>query len=98
MSDILAIVEQDDDDAQLVEEIARRHPDRVTMLVENGSEDFGDAEPVRDRALRDRLTRLRATIEARTGAVITGLVGSREQLRGWRFDRVVGADGALSFS
>jgi hypothetical protein len=97
MSDILAIVEQADNDAQLVDEIARSHPDRVTVLVENGSDGFSDAEPVRDRALRERLMRLRATIEARTGAVITGLVGSRDQLRGWRFDRVVTAGGAPSF-
>ena len=97
MSDILAIIEQGDDDTRLVEEIVRRHPDRVTVLVDNGPEDFSDAKPVRDRAMRERLTRLRAAIEARTGAVITGLVGNRDQLRGWRFDRVVTASGTSSF-
>jgi len=27
--------------------------------------------------------------------VVVGLAGSREQLRGWRFDRIVGAQGLL---
>jgi hypothetical protein len=31
-----------------------------------------------------------AAIEQRTGAVVVGLAGGREQLRGWRFDRVIG--------
>jgi hypothetical protein len=41
-------------------------------------------------ALRDRIANLLAAIERRTGAVVVGLAGSREQLRGWRFDRIVG--------
>jgi hypothetical protein len=31
-----------------------------------------------------------AAIERETGASVTGLAGSRDQLRGWRFDREVG--------
>ncbi len=90
MSDILAIVDQTKTDEQLVDEIARRHPDRVTVLVEDGQSDLGNDDSVHGRALRDRLAALLALIEQRTGAVVVGLAGSRDQLRGWRFDRIVG--------
>jgi hypothetical protein len=90
MSDILAIVDQTKTDEQLVEEIARRHPDRVTVLVEDGRCDLGSDESANGRALRDRLAALLASIEQRTGAAVVGLAGSRDQLRGWRFDRIVG--------
>jgi hypothetical protein len=90
MSDLLAIVDQTNTDA-LVDEIVRCHPDRVTVLLEGGpNSDWGSDESPRGRALRDRLANVLASIEQRTGAVVVGLVGSREQLRGWRFDRVVG--------
>ena len=96
MSDILAIVEQPDSDEQLIDEIALRHPDRVTVLVEDGSLDAAQADGnPRSGALSERLARLLAAIEQRTGAVVVGLAGSREQLRGWRFDRIVGAHGPL---
>lgn len=103
MSDILAIVDQVNTDARLVEEIARRHPDKVTVLVQDESIDWTEDESARSRAVRDRLASLIAAIEQRTGAVVVGLAGSREQLRGWRFDRVIiGGDavsaGALNFA
>src|ERR1700722_9527306 len=94
MSDILAIVEGTSSDEQLVEEIALRHPHRVTVLLEDGTLDPPDDGP-RGRALSDRLAKLLTAIEQRTGAVVVGLAGSREQLRGWRFDRIVGAQGLL---
>lgn len=90
MSDILAIVEESVTDEILVDEIARRHPDRVTVLVEAGTPDWGSDDSPRGRALRDRLAVLLAAIEQRTGAVVVGLAGSRDQLRGWRFDRIIG--------
>jgi hypothetical protein len=96
MSDILAIVDQTNTDEQLVEEIARRHPDRVTVLLEDGSGDWGSDDSARGRALRDRLAKLLAAIEQRTGAVVVGLAGSRDQLRGWRFDRIIGARGPIT--
>ena len=97
MSDILAIVEQSDSDEQLVEEIALRHPDRVTVLVEDGSlGELPDDGGSRSGALTERLARLLAAIEQRTGAVVVGLAGSRDQLRGWRFDRIVGAHGPIA--
>jgi hypothetical protein len=95
MSDILAIVDQTDTDALLVEEIARRHPHRVTVLLEDGVVDSRLDDSPRGLARRDRLAQLLAAIEQSTGAVVVGLAGSREQLRGWRFDRVVGAAGLI---
>ncbi|MCL2418175.1 MAG: hypothetical protein FWD04_02700 [Conexibacteraceae bacterium] len=95
MSDILAIVDRDNTDDQLVEELARRHPDRVTVLLEDGETDPGLDDTPRGRARRDRLAQLLAAIEQRTGAVVVGLAGSRDQLRGWRFDRIVGPSGPI---
>jgi hypothetical protein len=93
MSDLLAIVDQMGSDDILLEEIALRHPDRVTVLLEGGRPDWGSDESPRGLALRDRLAALLAAIEQRTGAVVVGLAGSRDQLRGWRFDRIVGGRG-----
>jgi hypothetical protein len=95
MSDLLAIVDKTNTDEDLVSEIVRRHPDRVTVLVEDEQLDWGSDDSPRGRALRDRLARLLAAIEQRTGAVVVGLAGSREQLSGWRFDRVVDGHGPL---
>ena len=90
MSDLLAIVDSNSTPEELVAEIIRRHPDRVTLLIEDGGPDVGSDDPSRGRALADHLAALRAAIEAPTGAVVVGLANSREQLRGWRFDRIVG--------
>src|SRR5262245_48011839 len=91
MSDLLAIVGPADSDDDLLEEIAQRRPRRVTVLVEDTSPDWASDETDAGRAVRDRLARLLAAIERRTGAVVVGLAGDRDQLLGWRFDRVVGA-------
>ncbi len=96
MSDLLAIVDRLSTDEVLVDEIARRHPDRVTVLLEGEQPDWASDESPRGRALRDRLAALLAAIEQRTGAVVVGLAGSRDQLRGWRFDRVVGGRAAAA--
>ncbi len=91
MSDLLAIIDQSDIDEAVLDEIVRRHPDRVTVLLEQrGGADWAADESQSGRALRDRLAGLLAAIEQRTGAVVVGLAGSPEQLQGWRFDRVVG--------
>jgi hypothetical protein len=100
MSDLLAIVGPTDEgpaaaDQELVDEIARRHPDRVTVLVEGCSPDWAMDDSSRGRALRDRLAALMRTIEERTGAAVVGLAGDRSQLRGWRFDRVIRARGPI---
>ena len=91
MSDLLAIVGAPDADQELVDEIARRHPHRVTVLVEDSCDDWAMDDSSRGRALRDRLAALMRTIEVRTGAAVVGLAGDRAQLRGWRFDREITA-------
>ncbi|MGC9221783.1 MAG: hypothetical protein ACP5H2_10615 [Solirubrobacteraceae bacterium] len=95
MSDLLAIIEDSASDEHLVEEIQRRHPDRVTLLLQDGDSDpeMLDSTP-QTLARRARIGALLAAIE-RTGAVVVGLVASRDQLRGWRFDRIVGGSGSL---
>jgi hypothetical protein len=90
MSELLAIVGQPEADTDLVEEIARRGPNRATILVESDDEDWAFDDTPPGRALRDRLAALLRAIEERTGAAVVGLAGSRDQLRGWRFDRVIG--------
>lgn len=87
MSDLLAVITSEDRDFEVLSELAWRRPDRVTVLLEGG--DLED-ESESGRALRDRLARLLHAIEERTGAAVVGLAGSRDQLRGWRFDRIVG--------
>jgi broad specificity phosphatase PhoE len=95
MSDLLAIVGTPDRDGELLDEIERRRPDRVTVLVEDPQADIGTDESSRGKALRDRLASLLSAIERRTGAVVVGLAGNRDQLIGWRFDRVVGGRSPL---
>lgn len=96
MSDLLAIVGAAEADQELLEEIAQRHPDRVTVLVEDGDETWGSGESETSRAVRDRLAELLHAIEQRTGASVVGLAGDREQLAGWRFDRVVRSHAPLA--
>jgi hypothetical protein len=94
MSDLLAIVDSTQTDEELVAEIIRRHPDRVTVLVEAVDLASGSAQSPQEPAPLDRVVKLIAAIEARTGAVVVGLAGSRDQLLGWRFDRIVGGRAA----
>jgi hypothetical protein len=91
MTDVLAVIRHQDGAAELLDELARRPPDRVTVLLEADAPDWGsdDSEAGVDR--RDRLAALLHAIEDRTGAVVVGLAGDSDQLRGWRFDRVVRA-------
>jgi hypothetical protein len=90
MSDLLAIVRQQDTDEQLLAEITRRRPDRVTVLVDDPEADLELDDADSGSIVRDRLAGLMSAIELRTGASVVGLAGSRNQLLGWRFDRVVG--------
>jgi hypothetical protein len=90
MTELLAIVGPTEVDEELLEEIAQGRPGRVTLLVEDSVPEWASDESDAGRALRDRLARLLTTVERRTGAVVVGLAGSRDQLRGWRFDRIVG--------
>lgn len=89
MSDVLAIFGPLDSDVELIAEIARLHPTRVTVLIEDVAANWAYDESPGGVELRDRLAGLMAAIERETGATVTGLAGSRDQLLGWRFDREV---------
>lgn len=90
MSDLLAIVGPVEADERLLAEIVRRRPNRVTVLVESSDRDWATEESSSARATRARLAELLYEIEQRTGAAVLGTAGNADQLRGWRFDRVVG--------
>ncbi|MGZ4299968.1 MAG: hypothetical protein ACXVVK_23270 [Solirubrobacteraceae bacterium] len=90
MSDVLAIFGPSDSDYNLIEQISRLHPTRVTVLIEDVEANWAYDDSPSGVELRDRLATLMAAIERDTGATVTGLAGSREQLIGWRFDREVG--------
>jgi hypothetical protein len=96
MSDLLAIVGPSDTDAELLEEIANWRPDRVTVLLEDGDRDWALDDSLPGLTRRDRIAELLARIEQRTGATVVGLAGDSDQLRGWRFDRVVAGHAALA--
>jgi hypothetical protein len=89
MSDLLATFGPSDSDSDLISEIARLHPTRVTVLIEDVDADWAFDETPSGMDLRNRLAALMAAIERDTGATVTGLAGSRDQLTGWRFDREV---------
>ena len=89
MSELLAIVGPADEDEELLEQIARNHPRRVTVLVQDTNPDWASEESAAGEAVRDRLAGLLSSIEGRTGATVVGLAGDRDQLVGWRFDAVV---------
>ncbi len=89
MSDLLAVFGPAESDSELIGEISRLRPTRVTVLIEDVDAHWAFDDSPSGVGLRDRLAALMATIERRTGATVTGLAGSREQLAGWRFDREV---------
>lgn len=91
MSDLLAIFTAEDEDRELLEEIAAHRPDRVTVLIEQPGPNLVGEDSVAGHDLREKLADLMATIEAQTGATVLGLAGDRSQLTGWRFDRELAA-------
>jgi hypothetical protein len=88
MNDVLLIVGPADPEAELLDELERRRPRRVTVLVRSAEEDWALD---RSGAVRDRLAAVLAEVERRTGAAVVGLAGDEHQLRGRRFDGVVEA-------
>ena len=96
MSDVLAIFGPLDSDAALISEIAYLHPTRVTVLIDDVDANWAYDDSPAGIELRDRLAGLMAAIERQTGATVTGLAGSRDQLLGWRFDREVGGHTAVA--
>jgi hypothetical protein len=89
MSDLLAIFGPTDTDSELLTEIERMRPTRVTVLIEGGDDDWANDDSYGGEALRERMAALMALIERRTGATVVGAAGDRDQLTGWRFDREV---------
>src|ERR1700760_12070 len=85
MSDLLAIFGPSASDTDLISEITRLRPSRVTVLIEDVDANWAYDDSVAGVELRDRLATLMAAIERETGAIVTGLAGSRNQLIGWRF-------------
>jgi hypothetical protein len=96
MTELLIITGTDQRDEELLEQIGSAKASRVTVLIEAGERNWAQEDSPSARALRDRLAALLARIEQRTGAVVVGLAGDAEQLRGWRFDRVIDARIALA--
>jgi hypothetical protein len=92
MCDLLAIIDSRHTDEELLAAIVRGHADRVTVLVQEAdpTTDSRSDDTPRSLVRAERVSALLAAIEARTDAVVVGLAADREQLRGWRFDRIVG--------
>lgn len=91
MNDVLAIAGDASRDEELVEEVARRHPREVTIVIDE-EDDAGVwawEESSRGGAVRDRLARLLTAIELRTGAAVMGLVGDLYPFRGRWFEEIV---------
>jgi len=89
MTDVLAVIRPEDGSEELLNGLIRCRPDRVTVLLDERAPDWGSDESEVGIARRDRLAALLHAIENRTGATVVGLAGASDQLRGWRFDRVV---------
>ena len=89
MSDLLLVVGTVGNDAELLQEVARARPDRVTVLLDDAPEDWPEDGSETGLAVRDRLANLLTEIEQLTGATVVGLAGAGDQLLGWRFDSVV---------
>jgi hypothetical protein len=91
MSELLAITHRSasDLDDDLVVEVARHRPGRVTIMIEGADSDWGRDETEAGHELRDRLAFLLAAIERTTGATVVGIACDDDQLAGWRFDRTV---------
>jgi hypothetical protein len=91
MADVLAIATDIATDDDLVEEVARRRPREVTIVID--ADEVGDNWAFDDsehgEARRERLARLLSAIELRTGANVMGRVGGLNPLRGRWFDGVV---------
>lgn len=91
MTDVLAVITPHDGSDDLLHDLTKCRPHRVTVLLEEQAPGWGSDESEAGVARRDRLAALLHTIEDRTGATVVGLAGDSDQLRGWRFDRVVRA-------
>ena len=96
MTELLAIIGPDQSEEDLLEQLSGTRASRITVLIEAAGRNWAEDDSASARALRDRLAALLARVEQRTGALVVGLAGDAEQLRGWRFDRVIDARVALA--
>jgi len=87
MSELLAIFGPTDTDSELLTEIVRQRPGRVTVLIEGADPDWATGDGEIARAMRERMAALLTLIERRTGATVVGTGGDRAQFDGVRFDR-----------
>lgn len=94
MTDVLAVIRAQDAPDEVLDGLSRCRPHRVTVLLEEEAPGWGADESRTGFARRDRLAALLHAIEERTGAAVVGLAGDCDQLRGWRFDRVLRSDTA----
>jgi hypothetical protein len=91
MSELLAVThtgasELDDD---LIEQVTRHRPSRVTILIEGADDGWAQDETETGHELRDRLAFLLAAIERTTGATVAGIACGDHQVSDWRFDWIV---------
>lgn len=91
MTDVLAVISPADGAEELLRDLTTCRPHRVTILLDEEARDWGSDDSTAGVARRNRLAALLQAIEDRTGAIVVGLAGDADQLRGWRFDRVVRA-------
>lgn len=96
MTELLAIFGPDGNDTELLDQITRLHPRRVTVLIDGADPDWAYDESPEGDELRDRLAALMTGIELGTGATVTGLAGDRVALSGWRLHREVSVNLALA--
>ena len=99
MTSVLAIASDPALDTELAEEVRTTHPERVTvLLLASGfaADTWAWRDGPRERALRDRLAHLLAQVEARTGAIVTGLVGDSDAVDADAYDDVVRAPAVLA--
>jgi transcription elongation GreA/GreB family factor len=91
MSDLLAITHQgaSDLDEELIAEVTRQRPNRVTILIEGADAEWARDETDTGHELRDRLAFLLAAIERTTRATVVGVACDDHELAGWRFDKTV---------
>jgi hypothetical protein len=91
MSDLLAITHRDasDLDEDLIAEVTRHRPGRVTILIEGADAGWAQDETETGHELRDRLAFLLAAIERTTGATVAGIACDDLDLAGWRFDKTI---------
>lgn len=88
MTDMLLIAEGPEHDERLLADAARHAPSHVTVILDDyGEEDA--ARPASEATRADRLARLLAMLEDRTGAGVVGVLHGASRAAERPFDLVV---------